>query len=48
MEDDEWLEFKSEIDSLFFFEQENENKAARVETILKVWSVVRSGIFCLV
>jgi hypothetical protein len=41
MEDDEWLEFKSEIESLLFGVQENENKAARVETILKVWSVVR-------
>jgi hypothetical protein len=41
MEDDEWLEFKSEIESLLFRAQENENKAARVETILKVWSVVR-------
>jgi hypothetical protein len=41
MEDDEWLEFKSEIESLLFGEQENENIAARVETTLKVWSVVR-------
>jgi hypothetical protein len=48
MEDDEWLVFKSEIESLFLLEQENENKAARVETTLKVWSMVRSGIFCLV
>jgi hypothetical protein len=48
MEDDEWLVFKSEIESLFLLEQENRNKAARVETTLNVWSVVRSGIFCLV
>jgi hypothetical protein len=48
MEDDEWLVFKSEIESLFLLEQENENKAARVKTILKVLGVVRSGIFCLV
>jgi hypothetical protein len=48
MEDDEWLVFKSEMDSLLLLEQENENKAARVETTLKVWSVVRSGIFCFV
>jgi hypothetical protein len=48
MEDDEWLVFKSEIESLLSLEQENENKAARVETILKIWSVVLSGIFCLV
>jgi hypothetical protein len=41
MEDDEWLEFISEIRSLLCFEQENENKASEAKTILRVWKVVR-------
>jgi hypothetical protein len=36
MEDDEWLEFVSEIRSLLCFEQENVNKADKTKKILRV------------